>query len=151
MSKEIWKARGLVAQRSSLICWIAGACAKCRQKPNNSSANARLPESLAQSITTPAGLLRSICSSLSDNGSGVSLEGNSLTGRKKITPTEKVWIYEAALEYELLTLDGTLLTLDIPLLSLLVFLFLSWRNGIGEDQSSSRTHSVNTQINLAQM
>lgn len=52
------------------------------EKPNNSSANSRLPEFLAQSITMPAGLLGSICCppSITDLGS---LEGKSLTGRKK--------------------------------------------------------------------
>lgn len=62
---------------------FAGTRAKCRRDANHSSAKPRLPEFLAQSRTMPAGLLGCICYSLSDNGSGVSREGNSLTGRKK--------------------------------------------------------------------
>lgn len=66
----------------SSVGW-PGAHAKCRRDANNSSAKPRLPEFLAQSRTMPAGLLGSICYSLSDNGSGVPLEGNGLTGRRE--------------------------------------------------------------------
>lgn len=73
---------GTIEHRLSTI-GSQGRVQNADKKPNNSLANSWLPEFWAQSITMPAGLLGSICYSLSDNGSEVSLEENSLTGRKK--------------------------------------------------------------------
>lgn len=83
MRKEIErKGAGGTTEHSSSV-GFQGHVRNADKKPNNSSANCRLPACLAQSITMPAGLLGSICYSLSGKRSGVSLEGNSLTGQKK--------------------------------------------------------------------